>query len=125
MRRAQVLVYEADGRLAELLREAAHKHSWWLRELRQVGSVRELLRPGGSTVLVLKIGRDLERELGLLEEVGWLYPQTATVVVGDTDSAALADLAWDLGARLVLFPPLPRLHLPGVVEALMEVKREA
>jgi hypothetical protein len=120
MRRAQVLVYESDGRLAELLREAAQKHRWWLRELRQVGSVPELLGPGGGTVLVLKVGRDLERELGLLEEVSWRYPETATVVVGDADNPALAELAWDLGARLALFPPLPRAHLPEVVERLME-----
>jgi hypothetical protein len=124
MRRAQVVVYEADGRLADLLREPARKHRWWLREVRHAGRVPELLQPGGPAVLVLKVGRDLERELGLLEKVAWLYPDTATVVVGDADSAALADLAWDLGARLVLCPPLPRAHLPEIVAGLMEVPAE-
>jgi hypothetical protein len=32
----------------------------------------------------------------------------------------LAGLAWDLGARCVLFPPQTRDQLPGVVAGLME-----
>jgi hypothetical protein len=68
----------------------------------------------------LKVGRDLERELGLLEQVTWLYPETVTIVVGDTENAALADLVWELGARLVLFPPLPRMQLPAIVTGFME-----
>jgi hypothetical protein len=119
MRRAQVLVYETDGRLADLLRELARKRDWWLRELRQASRVLGLLQPGQTSVVVLKLGRDLERELGLLEQISWLYPDTATVVVGDADNAALADLAWDLGARFVLLPPLPRAHLPEIVASLM------
>jgi hypothetical protein len=120
MRRAQVLVYEADGRLAELLRDAAAKHGWWLRELRHAGRVPDLLQPGGPGVLVLRVGRDLERELGLLEQVRWHFPDTDVVVVGDADNLALEELAWDLGARFVLFPPFPRAHLPEVIAGLMQ-----
>jgi hypothetical protein len=119
MRRAQVVVYESDGRLADLLRAGAHAHGWWLREVRHPAAALEALRPGAAGVLVVKLGRDLERELGLVETAGWLYPDTPAVVVGDVDNSPLADLAWDLGARLVLFPPLPRAYLPEVVAGLM------
>jgi hypothetical protein len=119
MRRAQLLVYEADGRLADLLRDGAARHGWWLRELRHEASLRDILRPGEGTVLVLKVGRDLEAEMGLLEEVGWDFPAVDVVLVGDVENSALANLAWDLGARFVLFPPLPRALLPEIVAGLL------
>jgi hypothetical protein len=117
----QILVYESDGRLAALLRPLAEERKWALREPRQLAPCLRLLRRGGPGVLVLKAGRDLERELTLLERVAWSFPDTATVLVGDTDSALLAGLAWDLGADYVLFPPLPRERLPEIVAALMPV----
>jgi DNA-binding NtrC family response regulator len=120
MQRAQVIVCEPDGRLAELLRDSAGQRRWWLREVRQAKSILEALSAGG--VLVLKVGRDLENELGLLEKVSWLYPDVPTVVVGDTENPPLAELAWDLGARLVLFPPLPRAYLPEVIAGLMQTE---
>jgi hypothetical protein len=123
MRRAQVVVCEADGRLAELLRVAARTHGWWLREVRHLGSVLETLQAGG--VLVLKVGRDLEGELSLLETVAWRFPEIATVVIGDGDHVALANLAWDLGARLVLLPPLLRIHLPDVVHGFLAAGSKA
>ena len=72
-------------------------------------------------MLVLRTGRDLERELALLERVTRLVPDTATVLVGDADNAALAALGWDLGLCYVLLPPQPREQLPELVEALMGV----
>jgi hypothetical protein len=68
----------------------------------------------------LKVGNDLLEELTLLDRVSWLFPDTATVVIGDTDNPVLAGLAWDLGAALVLFPPQPRYDLPDVVSRLSE-----
>jgi hypothetical protein len=115
-----LLVYEDDGRLAALLRPAAEGHGWPLREPRQLAACLRLLRRGGPNVLVLKLSRDLERDLSLLERVAWLEPDTATVVVGDSDHAALAGLAWDLGADFVLLPPLPRERLPEIVTGLMQ-----
>jgi hypothetical protein len=123
MRRAQIVVYESDGHLADLLRDSARRHDWWLREVRHADGALQALRPAGAGVLVLKLGRDLERELGLLENVTWLYPDAAAVVVGDVENAPLAELAWDLGARFVLFPPLPRAHLPDIVAGLMAAGR--
>ena len=68
-----------------------------------------------KTGLILKMGRDLERELTLLEQVRWHSPETAVLVVGDVDNLPLADL----GARCVLFPPLPRTLLPDIVAGFM------
>jgi DNA-binding NtrC family response regulator len=118
MRHPQILVYEQNSLLANLLRRAKQQ-DWSLREPRQLESCLRLLRGGHPSVLVLKVGTDLERELTLLERVSWLYPDTATVVVGDAENAVLAGLAWDLGAAYVLFPPLPREQLPDVVAALL------
>jgi hypothetical protein len=115
----QVVVYEGDGKLAALLRPLAEERKWPLREARQPGACLRLLRQGEPAVLILKAGRDLERELALLERVAWLRPRTASVVVGEADHAALAGLAWDLGAAFVLLPPLPRELLPDLVAGLM------
>ncbi len=115
----QVLVYESDGKLAALLRPMVEERKWAFREPRQLAPCLRLLRRGGPGVLVIKAGRDLERELTLLERVAWLYPETATVLVGEAESSLLAGLAWDLGADYVLFPPQPRERLPEIVAALM------
>jgi hypothetical protein len=121
MRHPQLLVYEGDGRLAELFRPIAKakEHHWALREPRQPEECLGLLRGGGTGVLLIKVGRDLERELTLLEQVGWLFPETATVVVGDSDHAALAGLAWDLGAHYVLVSPYSLDRLLEVVLGAM------
>jgi hypothetical protein len=119
MRYPQVVVYEGDGRLAALLRPLTEERRWSLREPRQPEQVLRQLRRSDSAVLVLKLGRDLERELTLLDRVAWLAPGAAAVVVGDGDQAALAGLAWDLGAGYVHFPPQPRELLVEVVAGLM------
>jgi hypothetical protein len=121
MRHPQLLVYEGDGRLAELFRPMAQagEHRWALRQPRRLDECLGLLRSGGPGVLLLKVGRDLERELTLLEQVAWLFPETATVVIGDSDHATLAGLAWDLGACYVLVPPPTRERLFEVVLGAM------
>ncbi len=120
MRYPQVLIYENDGRLAELLRREAKPRQWSLREPRRLESCLRLLRRGGPSVLILKVGTDLVEELTLLERVSWLFPDTATVVIGDAENPVLAGLAWDLGATLVLFPPQPRYSLVDIVTRLLE-----
>ena len=75
-------------------------------------------------MLIVKAGRDLERELALLERATWLYPDVPAVLVGDGDQPELAGLAWDLGAACVLLPPQPRERLAEIVAGLMGEKAE-
>jgi hypothetical protein len=141
VRHPQVLVYEHDGILAALLRPMWEERRWAVREPRQADACLRLLHEGGPSVLVLKVGRNLSAELGLLQRAHLALPDVPVVVVGpdaaglmlDADAEGnaevnwevwtdpvLAGLAWDLGASFVLFPPLPRDLLCDVVVGLME-----
>jgi DNA-binding NarL/FixJ family response regulator len=102
MRHPQLLVYEHDGRLATLLAETAWSQKWVLRKLRQPEACPRQLRHGNPSVLVLSVGRFLERELTLLERITRLFPDTGVVVQSDSDNPALTALLWDLGASYVL-----------------------
>ena len=87
MRLPQIVVYEKDGRLKLQLEALAEQRRWALREARQPETCLRLLGRGGPAVLVIKAGRDLERELALLERAAWLYPDAPAVLVCDGDQA--------------------------------------
>jgi DNA-binding NtrC family response regulator len=116
----QLLIYETDRRLATLLQRLADKNNWLLRQPRQPSAVLRLLDRGGPGVFLLRLSRDLERELALLEQVSWLHPDASTVVVADNEQRELSSLVWDLGARWVLLPPHTRERLEEIVFRLME-----
>lgn len=118
----QIVVYEKDGRLKLQLAALAEQRRWALREARQTETCMRLLCRGGLAVLIVKAGRDLERELDLLERAAWHYPDAPAVLVCDGDQAELAGLAWDLGAAYVLLPPQPRERLAEIVADLMRDK---
>ena len=120
MRYAQVLLYENDTLLTTMLEEKASQEKWTLRHPRDFAECRDLLRRGGPAVLVLRVGRNLEFELSLLERVAALFPDVGTVVVGEAAHAALAGLAWDLGASYVMLLPQPAEMLPDVVAGLLK-----
>lgn len=120
MRHPQVLVYETDRRLATALQRLADKNNWLLRQPRQLSAILRLLNRGSPGVLVLRLSRDAERELALLEQLSWLHPDAATVLVADGEQTRLSALAWDLGVRWVLLPPHSRERLEEIVAALME-----
>jgi hypothetical protein len=105
MHQAQLLAYGLEGRLAEILQEVADARALWLRPVRHPKTCLNLLRQGGPGVLVLRLGRDLDQELTLLEQVTHFFPATRVLVIGPAPHPALAALAWDLGASYVLFPP--------------------
>src|SRR5438105_1400942 len=93
----QIIVFEHDGRLAKQLQPLAESHRWALREPRQSEPLWRTLRQDAATVLVVKLSREPERELALLERVCWQLPDVATVAVGDPEDAlTLAGLAWDV-----------------------------
>src|SRR4051794_12493375 len=108
MRYPQLIVWEGDGRLAALLRPLAEGNRWAFREARRADECLSLLAPGGPAVVVLRVGRDLADEFGLLERLSWRHPDAAAVVVADAGRGRLAALAWDLGAAYVHLPPAPR-----------------
>ncbi len=119
MHHNQVLVYENDGKLALALRDLARRHGAWIRELRHAQACLNAMKRGGPGLVVLKVGRDLERELALLQQVTWQFPDSRTIVVGEVDHPSLADLAWDLGAAFVLLPPTSPDLLPEIVARML------
>lgn len=121
MRHPQLLVVEADGRLAELLRPLAEANRWLLREPLQADECLGLLARRGPAVVVVRVGRDLEKEFALVERTRWKHPEARVVVVGDAEHERVVGLAWDLGASHVHLPPAPRESLPAVVAGLMGI----
>src|SRR5262245_31001638 len=121
MRHPQLIVWEADGRLAALLRPLAEGHRWSFREVRQADECLRLLIPGAPAVVVLRIGRDLTQEFDLIERLGWRHPAASAVVVAEAGHGRLAGVAWELGAAYVHLPPTPREGLVAVVAGLMNV----
>lgn len=119
MQQPQLLIYGIEGRLADSLEELAESNRFWLRRVNHLKSCRNLLRSARPGVLVLHIGRDVEKELALLAQVREDFPETAVIVVGDTDNPPLAALAWDLGAHYVLFPAGPFESLAALVIKLL------
>jgi hypothetical protein len=107
MQQTQVVTYGIDGVLAERLRELAQAQRFWLRETSQFDACRNLIATAPPSVLVIVLGKDLERELALVERAHACVPGMPTIVVGESDHPVLAGLAWELGATYALFPPTP------------------
>jgi hypothetical protein len=123
MRSPQIVVYESERWIAELLHGTAEVWQWPLRELRDEAAIVRALHGGGPSVLVLEVGNDVERDLALLGRLTWLCPEATTIAVTQAAGAELVGLAWDLGADFVLAPPQPRDALLSVVLGLMETAR--
>ena len=119
MRFPQIIIYETDGRLAQMLEGTAGTHRWVLREPRRVESCLRLLQGGGPAILVIKLDGDLESALALVQQTHWLFPEAAIIVVLDQESGVLSDLAWDLGASYVLTSSQSRELLLDVVAQFM------
>ena len=115
----QILVFEADGRLTAALQSLAEELGLIPRQVQQSEACRRALGKGGPNVLLLRAGRDLDREFALLDNVTRTMPETRVLVVLDQDDARLRSLAWDLGAAYVL--PLSRSRdlLPDVIRAMV------
>jgi hypothetical protein len=123
MRAPQIVVYESEHWIADLLRGTAEVWQWPLRELRDEAAVVRALRQGGPSVLAFEIGADMERDLALFGRLTWLCPEATAIVVSSVASEELAGLAWDLGATYVLVLPQPRDALLPLVLSLMEAAK--
>ena len=121
MQQTQVVTLGIDGVLAERLRELAQAGRFWLRETSQFSACRSLIASSPPSVFVVVLGKDLERELELVEQVHACLPGTRTIVVGETDHPALAGLAWELGATYALFPPTPVEVIADLLVKLLPV----
>ncbi len=125
MRHPQVVVYESDGSLAAQVRRLAGDHAWLVRESRQADACLNLLADSRPAVLLLKLERELVDGLTLLARVAERAPDCPVVLVSDVkmegaeQRAQLSALAFDLGARYVLFPPLQQPVIEDLVSGLM------
>lgn len=119
MQTPQIIVYEPESRLLSQVRSLAEGRKWLLREAKTPEATLKYLQRPGPAVVLIRVGRDLYRELNLLERVAYLHPDAAGVVVGDSDHAVLAGLAWDFGARAVLIPTPDREVLQETVAGLL------
>jgi DNA-binding NarL/FixJ family response regulator len=120
MRFSQLLVCETDGRLAGALESTAKSNRWVLRQPRSIDSSIGVLERSPDAVVVLKVGRDVVRELTLLKRVCWCFPEVPVVAVTDSDDPALIGLTWELGAAYVLSGRWSPQHLSEVISGLMK-----
>jgi DNA-binding NarL/FixJ family response regulator len=119
MRFSQLLVCETDGRLAAALESTAKGNRWVLRQPRSIDSSIRLLERSAHAVVVLKVGRDVVRELTALKRICWFFPDVPVVAVTDSDDPALVGLTWDLGAAYVLSGRWSSQHLSEAISGLM------
>lgn len=120
MRHAQLILLDSDDRLAAPLRAAALRRRWAFRAPKRPGAWARHLTPGGSAVLVLRVGRDVVEELGVLANAVRWFPEVPVVAALDSAEPALAELAWDLGATYVGARTGEGPALAEVVAAILE-----
>jgi len=120
MRYPQIILFEADAAIVQVLQPIAEAQRWLLRQPRQAPACLGLLQAGGPVVLLLKIGRHLIRELTFLEQVHESMPDVPIVVVTDAEDYLVLRLALELGASFVLMPPQSREDLPDIIVRLMQ-----
>ncbi len=124
MRSPQIVVYETERWIADLLHGTAEVWQWPLRELRDERALLRALGSGTASILVFEIGADVERDLALLGRLTWLCPDAMTVAVSNVANPEVIGLAWDLGADYVVAPPQPRDVVLHLVLGLMETAKK-
>lgn len=121
----QVVIYESDGWLAAQARDLARDSGWLLREPREPDACLSLLREARTSILLLRLERKMIDEFNLLATVRERVPECPVIVFCDAklDSVSqrlsIAALAYDIGARYVMFPPLTRTLVEDIVAGLM------
>ena len=127
MKHPRVVVCAFDGWLANQLREAVGERKWVLREVRTHAEWAAATAAGGPCVAVVQADptADEPTQLGWVGELHRRNPDADVVVacdvkLNDDDRPGWTAAALDLGARLVLYPPLTRAVLEDAVIGLME-----
>jgi len=115
MKHAALIALGCEDRLADLLVGWTRERAIAFHPVQEDKACLNLVRKNAAAVVVLRIGRDLELELTLLERLGTLFPEAPVIVSLDADHPDLAALCSDLGARYVLAPPQPMEKLPGIL----------
>ena len=118
MQQTQILTYGLTGIAVEGLRDLTTARRIWLRETHQLSACQNLLQ-AAPTILIVQLGRDLVQELALVGLAHECVPGSAIIVIGETDSAGLAGLAWEFGAAYVLLPPTPVERLSEIVSCML------
>jgi chemotaxis response regulator CheB len=125
MKHPQVVVFESDGWLADQVRRLAAENAWLVRESRHPEACLKLLEDARPVVLLLRLERELLDGLTLLSQVTERAPDCPVVLVSDVkmegaeQRAQLSALAFDLGARYVLVPPLQQPVIEDLVAGLL------
>jgi len=125
MKHPQVVVYESDGWLADQVRRLAGENAWLVRESRRPDACLNMLEDSRPAVLLLRLERELLDGLTLLSQVTERAPDCPVILVSDVkmegaeQRAQLSALAFDLGARYVLFPPLQQPVIEDLVAGLL------
>jgi DNA-binding NtrC family response regulator len=125
MKYPQIVVYESDGSLAQMVRRLAADHQWLVRESRQPDACVNLLSESRPALLLLKLDRDMHEGMTLLSRVAERSPDCPVILISDAklegaeQRGQLSALAFDLGARYVLFPPLQQPVIEDLVSGLL------
>lgn len=123
-----VLVCAFDDWLATQLRELVAERRWVLREVRQAAAwVAAADRTPCVAVLQADFTADTPTASQAVAALHRRNPDADVVVVcdtkmGDDDRPRWAAAVLDLGARLVLFPPLTKAAVEDAVSGLMTVR---
>jgi hypothetical protein len=103
MRSVELLACQIDEPLADAMARWATPHGVWLRRLAAPDAVLNLLRGGSRGVVMLRLGRDLTRELDTLRTAVAGFPGIHVVVLGEVEHPELEGLVYDLGASAAIF----------------------
>jgi DNA-binding NarL/FixJ family response regulator len=126
MKFPRVVVCAFDDWLAAQLREAVAERKWVLKEVRTAdGWVNEATTGACVAVVQADPTADTDKALSAVGRLHRANPDADVVVVcdlklNDDDRPPWTAAALDLGARLVLYPPLTRAVLEDAVVGLME-----
>ncbi len=121
----QIIVKEADGWLAEQIRDVARENSWIVREIRDPIQCEETICSNRPTILLVVMGKKIIDDLKLVSRIYYCDPDCGIAVFGSTkyegaaQRAGIAGLLYDVGVRYAMFPPLTKNLIEDLTYGLM------